>query len=192
MTDFEDLELQDEQGRFTLPKPHLCDVARQILQLYTQLRPQYTGGQVRVGKKQLIHFYRAAELCCKMKLTPTSYVKQQLEGMARMGTFWPNGIAAVRHLEAVPDYQLSDKQATKNYKSQLTLFLVRAKIYGARFVLEDPSNQFTPLFRCAIAQDYGFHDIVKEYEDAARLELESVPVARKTFGKLLGFIDGDL
>ena len=191
MSVFDTIDIFDEEGRYRVPDPELIKLAETILDLFKQMRPQYAPGVVRVGKKNLIHFYRAGMVCRGAAMPPEAFVKHQLEGMLRVGKFWASAIASSVVMGAVSTHHISDEYVITHYKSQLVLFLNHSKIYGPRATLEHDGNQFSPLFRCALAHQYGFSDIVERYCDAARSELNAKPLAKEILGNSIGFMQHD-
>lgn len=183
------IELVDEDGRFHVPLPKFVELGERILDLFMELRSRYTHGKTRVSKKAYVQFYKAAILCEEQGLAPEQFVEQQLNGMARIGKFWPSAIASPKFAALAPDPNILWVRMIRHYKSQLKMFSDRSMIYGPRLTLEDGTNQFTPLFRAVMANEYGFHDIVREHFGAAQHELVTVPVAREVFGNLVGFLD---
>ncbi len=180
---FEDLEIVDDRGRFRVPDPELLALARRICSVFVDVRPEYTPGKVTIPKKAYNKFYQAAELCKKQGLSPERFVRQQLEGMARTGNFWP---AAIANSSYVPDAQalrLVDMRTIYHYKSQLICYARWSKIHGQRETLCDDTLQLTPLFRAVTAGMLGFEDILAKYREEALQELEARPLAREIFAE---------
>lgn len=184
--DFFKLDVIDEEGRRRVPRPDVIDLAITILDLYKKGVDRFVHGRPPfVGKKHYKHFYRAGEMCKEMQMSPATFTRMQLEGMARTGKFWPSAIASGVHAELSGTSNSSiSVQFTRLYRSMLTLYEQHSRLYGVYQTLSDASIQFTPLFRAALAKSYGFDDIVEKYIDAAREELEAVPVAREVFANL--------
>lgn len=188
--DFYRLDITDDEGRRRVPRPEIVQLAIAILDAFKELRPLYTPGNPRVGKRDYPHFYKAGELCDEMKMTPVAFTKMQLEGMAQTGKFYARGVSSVTHASlGVPDHHMSRVRSVRLYKSMLQLYEVHAKIYGPRDTIEDHTLQFTPLFRAVMAAKCGFQDLLDSYLHEARLELAGVPVAREVFDGMLGAID---
>jgi len=186
---FDDLEIIDEQGRYHVTNPHTVTLAEHLLALFIQERPRYVPGPVRVGKKSLKHFYKAAEMCRAAEMTPEAFIAQQLEAMAQKGTFYPNAIASPKLEEAVPTHHMQRSQKLRYYKSQLALFRDRATMFSPRSALTDRANQFSPLVRCVLAYELGFSDIGDSYVDEAKHERAATDIADEIFGDLLRHLD---
>lgn len=189
--DFLRLDIKDEHGRMHVPDPKLVDLAVDILRQYIEMRPNFVKGKVSVSKRMYKHFYRAAELCKQLEMSPRAFTRVQLEGMARTGKFWPSAIASKRHVEiASTSNRALSLRFIRLYRSMLTLYERHVQEYGCYETLRDPTLQFTPLFRVALATRMGFDDIISDYKDEARAELDSIPVARDAFKGMLGAVDG--
>lgn len=191
--DFRDLDTRDDQGRFHVPDPELIETARAVArEFYAQaqaLAEKNDKQYPRPSNKYAVHFYRAAELCRELALTPVEYVAIQLGYMAENGAIWPNGIAN----KAPFDQERNTREnrnlvALRRYGAQLDLFSARSKLYGPRLALKDPANDFSPLFRCVMARRNGLDDIQDRYIAEAVLELEATPVASELFDGELEFI----
>ncbi len=179
----------DPKGLRHVPDPELVQLGDRILQLFKEMRPQYTPGRVHVGHKALPHFYRAAEICRARDIPPEQFVREQLEGMSLVGTFWPSAIASATFRDMLPPSFVANALATKLYKSMLQIFMQRGRIYGPRQVLEDDTAQLSPLFIAVVGHHHGYDDLVDRHREAARLELAATPAAREVFGNLAEFLN---
>ena len=186
MSELAKLTIIDAEGLHHVPDPALVELGERILRVFLELRTQYVNKRPVVAKKDLMHFYKAAELCRAEGLSAESYVRRQLEGMASIGKFWSSGISSPKFAERTETHNQLWVRSVRHYKSQLTTFETFAKLYGPRQVLEDANVQLTPLFRVVISDHYGFKDLVMKHLDDARLELNGVPPAREVFRGRLG------
>lgn len=191
MKTLSDLKTVVQDGLHRVPDPALVKLGDEILQLFVDMRPSYVPGRVHVSEKSLMAFYEAAKLCRERGMTAPTFVKRQLEGMARTGTFWAQRISSPVFEDYVTDPKISLSRHVRLYKSMLHTFDNLAKLYGPRRVLLDETVQFSPLFRATIANEHGYDDIVDHYREAARIELNGVPAAREVFADMLRYLDND-
>ena len=183
-----DIDLIDDEGMHHVPDPLQAALAEEILDWFVKLRPQYVPGRVTIPKKSLPHFYRAAEICSQRGQTPALYVRQQLDGMAVVGTFWPTAIANENIAEEAGTADAANIYSVLRYKAQLDLFHSRVRLYGPILAIRDKGNPFTPLLRCVLAHEYGLTEVVDDYRDAALVELDSIPMATQVFENRIDFL----
>lgn len=183
---FDSLTIIDEKGQYHVPKPQLIKLAEQILELFIQRRPNYVPGHVRVPRQTLIQFYWAAQKCYDQGISAEVYIDRQLERMARIGQFWPQAIAA--ELSAYDSDRKDPLYGIHFYRTQINLFVERGKIFGECVAISDTNNDFSPLFRCVMANKLGLSDVVNRFYLDAKFELAALPIASEIFGESVDFL----
>ncbi len=178
----ETLELKDEHGRHIAPRPTLIDLAQELHDTFVTLYPQYVGGAAPLSKKHATAFYRAAVLCHSRKEDPQVFVTKQLRGMAVTGKFYPKLIYSEAMTDAGDDGGDIKLDVIRHYKAQLALFDSRCKLYGPLNALTDRANDFSPLFKYVVAQEYGMKALASTFAAVALQELLNTPSAREVFG----------
>lgn len=183
------LDIIDRHGHHHVADPDIADLAWQLVKAYEVLRPTFGGRGARgkVSAKTYKHFYKAAQKCRLQGLTAEQFVKQQLEGMAKVGTIYPSAIACGKFVQSHDEHQMLCLQLGRHYKSQLNCLNDLGSIYGYREILSDLSVQLTPLFRTAFAFKLGYPEIVRKFRDEALIELRANPIAHKAFAGYLGW-----
>ncbi len=188
ITRFKNLELIDEDGHYHVPDSELVQIASDLLEAFNKAYPRFIRDKrIMVSNKNLIYFYKAAELARELKETPSQYVEIQLRAMSEYQLFYVTAFAnRDMHIKANTNNVTIDH--VRFYKAQLELFKERVLLYGPRSAIMDESNQFTPLFRCIMANIHGFNDLVNIHKKLAIDELASRPIAQSAFGDLLTFL----
>lgn len=178
----ETLELKDDRGRHISAKPGMMDLAQQICEHFIAAYPQYVGGEAPIAKRHAVAFYKAAVLCHNRKEDPKVFVIKQLRGMAVIGKFYPRLIYSEVVTDAGDDGSDVKLDIIRHYKAQLALFDSRCKLYGPLNALTDEANDFSPLFRYVVANEYGIKALADTLVEAARKELLHTPSAGEVFG----------
>lgn len=174
--------LRDDAGRVITARPAVVELAVRIAELFTEECTRMTGSARRFTESNVIHLYKAAQLCEELGETPEVFVATQLRGMLERNQLWINALSSAR----VHHDSLAAKNVTLDavlyYKAQLELFSARTRLYGPVLAIEDDSNDFSPLFRYILAEDLGLSHVAAACAAAARRELLSNPAARDVFG----------
>ena len=177
------MQLTDDRGCRHVADPQVVDTAVSLIDLFEQL----TGKSA--TKASLKHFYAAAQRCIDEGRSPEDFVRQQVRGMQNAGTVWPTCINKEYATGDEAAAQLSLRHI-RAYESMLQTLEDRCRLYGPREVLEDPTVQFSPLFRAVMANAHQLKDLADRYRADAINERLSRPEADQLFGDLLRFLDG--
>jgi hypothetical protein len=141
-----------------------------------------TGSAQRITAANVVHLYKAAQLCKELEETPEVFVATQLRGMLERNQLWLTALGSPRiHQDSLSARNVT-LDAVLYYKAQLELFTARSRLYGPALAVEDDSNDFSPLFRYILAEDLKLPHIADACRAAARRELLSNPAARDVFG----------
>lgn len=174
--------LRDDDGRVFTAKPDIVQLAVRIGDLFTEECLRMTGRAQRITAANVVHVYKAAQLCRELGETPEVFVATQLRGMIERNQPWLTALGSTRVHEDSLAMRNVTLDAVLYYKAQLELFNARSRLYGPVLATEDASNDFSPLFRYILAEDLKLSHVAAAYEAAARRELLSNPVARDVFG----------
>lgn len=182
---FDHLSLTDEDGNYHVPDPRVCQVASQLYELWPRMISIYRSSAPRISQKDMLEFYKAAKICIELELEPSAYLHRILRGMSLRGHYYTKLVSSRKMLEVGYEDPHAKRVRWLNlYRSQVSLFEVRAPIYGYAPLLLDDTAPFTPLFRCIMAKLSGVADqVIPKYKESARLELSAVPVAKDVFGE---------
>jgi hypothetical protein len=190
----EHVTLRDESNRLITARPNIVQLALHIADLYTEECIRMTGSAQRITAANVIHLYKAAQLCKDLGETPEVFVATQLRGMLERNQLWLTALGSPRiHQDSISARNVT-LDAVLYYKAQLELFTARSRLYGPVLAVEDDSNDFSPLFRYILAEDLQLPHVAAACRAAARRELLSNPAARDVFGprteKLAAASDG--
>ncbi len=169
-------------GRFIAITPEIEAMATEIQIVFLDARDQYVPGAKGRGKRD--DYIKAALLCKELGETPVEFVHRQVPEMAAKNVWYASVLSSQKVTKDRQAHEATGVVDSLNgYQFQIRMMQARLELFQPRLVIEDPSNPFSPLFRCVMALRFGEPDLVDRFRHDARLELAANPIARELFSE---------